>query len=160
MPDRQHSIIDSPLGPLTVISADGVLAGVYLTVRDNCSSGLGQRVNDAHPQATTELIEYFSGSREKFSVDILLEGTSFQRQVWNALQEVPFGETCSYGELAEAVGNPKASRAVGSANGRNPISIIVPCHRVIAADGSLGGYASGLDNKKWLLAHEKSWPRQ
>ncbi len=105
--------------------------------------------------AKRELIAYFHGSPTDFAALILdPQGTPFQLRVWQELRRIPRGQTISYGELARRVGNPKASRAVGQANGRNPIPLIIPCHRVIAADGSLGGYSSGLDRKQWLLHHE------
>jgi methylated-DNA-[protein]-cysteine S-methyltransferase len=101
-----------------------------------------------------QLEEYFAGSRREFDLTLHLEGTPFQRRVWAALREIPYGATLSYGELARRIDKPKASRAVGLANGRNPISILVPCHRVIGTNGSLTGYGGGLDRKRWLLAHE------
>jgi len=105
-------------------------------------------------QCARELDEYFSGTRKTFDVPIMLKGTPFREKVWAQLEHIPFGETISYLELANRVGNPKASRAVGSANGKNSIWLIIPCHRVITSDGSLGGYAGGLWRKEWLLEHE------
>jgi methylated-DNA-[protein]-cysteine S-methyltransferase len=105
-------------------------------------------------QAEQELREYFAGRRRTFTVKLDLEGTEFQRKAWQAMRKIPFGETISYGEQARKVGKPKAYRAVGSANGKNPIPIIVPCHRVLASDGSLGGYSLGLSMKRRLLALE------
>lgn len=102
----------------------------------------------------SELKEYFAGKRQQFSIDIKPEGTPFQVSVWKALQQVPYGETVSYGELAKQVGNPRASRAVGSANGANPIPIIIPCHRAIGASGDLTGFGGGLDVKQYLLTLE------
>lgn len=104
--------------------------------------------------ARRELEEYFAGDRTTFSLPIDPHGTEFQRQVWTALRAIPFGGTISYGELARRIGDPKAMRAVGAANGRNPIPIIVPCHRVIGADGSMTGFGGGIERKKWLLDHE------
>ena len=106
------------------------------------------------PEAVRQLRDYFAGSRREFDLPLRLAGTDFQRRVWGGLTEIRYGETWSYGQLAKRIGNPKASRAVGLANGRNPISILVPCHRVIGADGSLTGYGGGLERKRWLLAHE------
>jgi len=103
----------------------------------------------------TQLDEYFKGKRRKFSVKLDLRGTVFQKRVWQALLKIPFGGTASYQDIAEAVGNRKAVRAVGNANGANPVAIIVPCHRVIGSDGSLVGYGSGLWRKRWLLSHEQ-----
>lgn len=104
--------------------------------------------------------EYFRGARSSFSVPLALEGTDFQMNVWKALLRVPYGETTTYLDLAAAVGNRKATRAVGGANHRNPISIIVPCHRVVGSDGRLTGYGGGLSRKEWLLAHERKHPRR
>ena len=103
-----------------------------------------------------QLEAYFAGSRQTFDVPLALAGTDFQRRVWEGLLEIPYGHTMSYGELARRVGRPGASRAVGLANGRNPVAIIVPCHRVIGANGTLTGYGGGLDRKVWLLDHERS----
>lgn len=111
-------------------------------------------------QTHQELDEYFSGKRIHFQVPIALTGTSFQKQTWTHLQEIPFAQTCSYQELANAVQKPGAARAVGNANGKNPVSIIVPCHRVIRQDGNIGGFSSGIWRKEWLLAHEKNVQHQ
>ena len=105
-------------------------------------------------EAVRQLREYFAGKRVDFDLPLAPQGTAFQRSVWRQLQEIPYGETISYGELAKRVGNPKASRAVGSANGANPLPIVVPCHRVIAGDGTLGGFGGGLPTKQTLLALE------
>jgi methylated-DNA-[protein]-cysteine S-methyltransferase len=107
-------------------------------------------------RAKRELVEYFSGRRRDFSVPLDMEGTPFQEKVWKALSEIPYGEVRSYAQIARRVGNPKAYRAVGTANGSNPVAIIVPCHRVIASDNSLGGYGGGLNNKNYLLTLEKN----
>jgi methylated-DNA-[protein]-cysteine S-methyltransferase len=106
------------------------------------------------PQVVDQLDEYFAGQRKKFELNLRPVGTEFQRSVWQELQAIPYGQTASYKEVASRLGQPRAMRAVGNANGRNPIAIIVPCHRVLAHDGSLGGYSSGLDIKRWLLQHE------
>ena len=108
------------------------------------------------PECASSSTEYFAGERTSFDVPLVLDGAPFQRRVWRALQDVPYGETISYGELARRIGPPSAARAVGLANGRNPISVIVPCHRVIGADGSLTGYGGGLDRKRLLLDLEAS----
>jgi methylated-DNA-[protein]-cysteine S-methyltransferase len=105
-------------------------------------------------EAARQLREYFAGKRAQFDLLLAPEGTAFQRDVWRQLQEIPYGETISYGELARRVGNPKASRAVGSANGANPLPIVIPCHRVIAGDGTLGGFGGGLPTKQTLIALE------
>jgi len=106
-------------------------------------------------QATTELQEYFAGTRSVFTVPLAPQGTAFQQQVWHQLRQIPYGATCSYSDIAAAMGKPQAARAVGSANGKNPLCIIVPCHRVIAADGSLGGYSGGLQLKLRLINLEQ-----
>ncbi|HEX7610606.1 MAG TPA: methylated-DNA--[protein]-cysteine S-methyltransferase, partial [Solirubrobacteraceae bacterium] len=113
-----------------------------------------QHDDDALADVAGQLAAYFAGTLTEFDVQLELAGTDFQREVWQALRAIPYGETISYGELAQRVGKPSASRAVGLANGRNPIAIIVPCHRVIGADGSLTGYGGGLARKAWLLEHE------
>ena len=149
--------VDSPIGPLTLMARDGRLT--HLVMEDQAHAvdpPPGSRRDDAvFAEVSTQLDEYFAGERTSFDVPMTLEGTDFQRRVWAQLCAIPYGETISYGELARRVGSPKASRAVGSANGRNPVAVIVPCHRVIAADGSLGGYGGGLDRKVHLLGLEQ-----
>jgi methylated-DNA-[protein]-cysteine S-methyltransferase len=115
-----------------------------------------ERDDTAFPDAVEQLEAYFAGERREFDLELDLVGTSFQRQVWEALLTIPYGETRSYGQVAEQIGSPGASRAVGLANGHNPIGIIVPCHRVIGANGNLTGYGGGLDRKRALLALERS----
>lgn len=107
-------------------------------------------------QTQEQIAEYFAHERQQFDLPLEPEGTVFQKQVWQLLTQIPFGETLSYGTLAKMTGNPAASRAVGAANGKNPISIVVPCHRVIASNGALTGYAGGVDRKQWLLQHEQA----
>jgi methylated-DNA-[protein]-cysteine S-methyltransferase len=149
--------VDSPLGPLLLVGRDGALTGLYLGAHEKCPSPDPAWTEDEAPfkDVAHQLEEYFAGTRTDFDVDIDLEGTPFQVEVWTALQAIPYGETISYAELARRIGRPAAVRAVGSANGRNPVSIIVPCHRVIGADGSLTGYGWGTDRKAWLLDHEQ-----
>ncbi|MER5362861.1 methylated-DNA--[protein]-cysteine S-methyltransferase [Streptomyces sp. NPDC002785] len=153
---RQHTVVDSPYGPLTLVATDGVLAGLYM--RDQRHRPPEETFGDPDPRPFTETIRqldaYFAGERREFDLPLHLEGTPFQRSVWAQLQLIPYGETRSYGELAELLGKPGASRAVGLANGKNPVGIIVPCHRVIGASGSLTGYGGGLDRKQRLLAFE------
>ena len=149
-----HSVIDSPLGPITLTAEDGVLAALWMTEHRHVRTDLGEEVDDCLPVVREQLAAYFAGELTEFDVPLALHGTTFQRTVWDALREIPYGETTTYGELAAAIGNPTASRAVGLANGRNPVSIIVPCHRVIGADGSLTGYGGGIDRKRALLALE------
>ena len=147
------TIVGSPVGHLTLEAQDGCLVGLHLEEqRHPTVPPPGSRRDDERfEDIRTQLEEYFAGERTAFEVPLRLEGTEFQLRVWDALCRIPYGETISYGELARRVGNPKASRAVGLANGRNPVAIIVPCHRVIAADGTLGGYGGGLDRKSVLL---------
>jgi len=155
-----YVIVDSPIGRL-LLQTDGVsLTGLYMDVAGRPPPGMNDRQEDANagplPEAARQLEEYFAGTRRDFDLPLHLQGTQFQQRVWRALTEIPYGATWSYGELAKRIGNPNASRAVGLANGRNPISILVPCHRVIGADGSLTGYGGGLQRKQWLLAHERA----
>jgi methylated-DNA-[protein]-cysteine S-methyltransferase len=150
--------VDSPLGRIRLVGHDEVLTGLFLADHDRCPPPAAGWAPDqqAFEAARGELEEYFAGDRKEFSVALELEGSPFQVQVWTALRAIPFGATASYGDIARAVGRPTAGRAVGAANGRNPISIIVPCHRVIGADGTLTGYGWGVDRKAWLLAHERA----
>jgi methylated-DNA-[protein]-cysteine S-methyltransferase len=158
---RLHTVVDSPVGPLTLVATDGVLAGLYMTEQRHRPPGevLGEPAEDRDGQpfaaASRQLSEYFDGERTEFDLDLALDGTAFQRRVWTALRDIPYGQTISYGQLADRIGQPSASRAVGLANGKNPIGIIVPCHRVVGADGSLTGYGGGIDRKRFLLAHEQ-----
>lgn len=153
-----HTYFDSPIGRLLLRSDGTALTGLHMNVAGRPVHGVEIGTEDAHagplPETVRQLNEYFLGKRREFDVPLLLAGTEFQRRVWQSLKEIPFGTTLSYGALAKRLDNPNASRAVGLANGRNPISILVPCHRVIGADGSLTGYGGGLDRKRWLLAHE------
>jgi methylated-DNA-[protein]-cysteine S-methyltransferase len=109
-------------------------------------------------QACKQLDEYFEGTRQNFTLKLAPTGTQFQQSVWQQLRKIPYGNTCSYGDIASALDNPKASRAVGAANGANPLPIVIPCHRVIGANGSLTGFSGGLAVKDWLLAHERGEP--
>jgi len=120
-----------------------------------------QQTSDAHltpglKKCIAQIDEYFKGIRKKFSIDLLLQGTDFQKSVWHQLQKIPHGHTASYGDIARAICNPQACRAVGLANGKNPVSIIVPCHRIIGSNGTLTGYGGGLWRKEWLLKNEKA----
>ena len=155
---RNELVVASPVGKLRLAaSRDGLLSidvgKAAASRRATAKDSSAQRV-----LATTrkQLAEYFSGRRTSFTVPLDLRGTEFQIESWKALEQIPYGKTISYGEQAQSIGNPKACRAVGSANGKNPIPIIVPCHRVVSADGSLGGYALGLKMKKQLLNLEES----
>jgi methylated-DNA-[protein]-cysteine S-methyltransferase len=150
------TVFDSPVGPLRLTSDGHALTGVLF----NEPAPDDSWVEDDAPFAEVigELREYFAGARTTFDVPIRSTGTAFQKTVWAALRDIPYGETRSYGQLAEAIGNPNAVRAVGLANSRNPISIIVPCHRVIGSNGSLTGYSGGLDRKRTLLDLERAAP--
>lgn len=148
--------LDSPIGDLQLVAEAGALSGIYLPEHRWPPAALGDERPDEPVllQAQQQLAEYFAGERRRFTLETRARGTDFQRAVWSALAEIDFGDTRSYAELARALGRPTATRAVGAANGRNPLSIIVPCHRVIGSDRSLTGYAGGLARKKWLLEHE------
>jgi methylated-DNA-[protein]-cysteine S-methyltransferase len=153
-----YKTMTSPVGTLTLVASGKGLAAVLWPKDDPKRVRLpALRRDDDHPvlrKAEKELTEYFTGRRRRFTVRLDFTGTDFQKQVWRALLEIPFGETRSYGELARKLGRPSAMRAVGAANGRNPISIIAPCHRVIGANGALTGFAGGLKAKRALLALE------
>ncbi|WP_424211088.1 methylated-DNA--[protein]-cysteine S-methyltransferase [Streptomyces sp. BI20] len=154
-----HAVVDSPYGELTLVARDGVLSGLYMTEQRHRPEPetFGERVSaleEPFAEVRRQLALYFAGELTEFDVPVRLEGTEFQKSVWAQLLRIPYGETWSYGELAERLGNPKASRAVGLANGKNPISIIVPCHRVIGSSGSMTGYGGGLARKERLLAFE------
>jgi methylated-DNA-[protein]-cysteine S-methyltransferase len=148
--------VPSPLGPLLLVGDGHRLGGLFLG-GERRPPALGQGVEDgsAFADAAVQLDEWFAGRRQVFELDLAAEGSPFQQPVWTALLEIPYGETVTYGEVAARVGRPGSARAVGRAVGRNPIGIVVPCHRVVAAGGALGGYAGGLDAKRWLLAHEQ-----
>jgi methylated-DNA-[protein]-cysteine S-methyltransferase len=152
--------MDSPVGPLTLVATDGVLSGVYMVEQRHrpMAELFGPRDDSNSHDAIEQLTAYFAGDLKEFDVPLTMAGTDFQRRVWTELRAIPYGETISYGELAERMGRPTASRAVGMANGRNPISIIVPCHRVIGSTGSLTGYGGGLPRKRYLLSFEKGEP--
>ncbi|MYX73279.1 methylated-DNA--[protein]-cysteine S-methyltransferase [Streptomyces sp. SID3915] len=156
-PTRHHTVVDSPYGPLTLVADDGVLAGLYMTEQRHRPPEEIFGIPDPGPFAETvrQLDAYFAGDLTDFDLPLRLEGTPFQRTVWAELRRIPYGETRSYGELAERLGKPGASRAVGLANGKNPVGIIVPCHRVIGASGGLTGYGGGLERKQRLLAFER-----
>jgi methylated-DNA-[protein]-cysteine S-methyltransferase len=153
-------IIDSPIGKLKLVASNKGLAAILWENDNPRRVRLKDLVeNPEHSilvQTEKELAEYFTGRRNKFSVPLDMHGTKFQKNVWDALVKIPFGETRTYGQLAKELGNPKAMRAVGAANGRNPAAIVVPCHRVIGADGKLTGFAGGLEAKAHLLNLESS----
>ncbi|MEU0033067.1 MULTISPECIES: methylated-DNA--[protein]-cysteine S-methyltransferase [unclassified Streptomyces] len=154
---KRHTVTDSPYGPLTLVADDGLLCGLYMVGQRHRppQEDFGERDDTLLAEPKRQLAAYFAGDLKEFDVPMRLAGTPFQRRVWDQLARIPYGEIRSYGELADALGNPKASRAVGLANGRNPVGIIVPCHRVVGADGSLTGYGGGLERKRRLLDFER-----
>jgi len=153
-----YKLMPSPVGELTLVARDGKLSAILWEVERANRVRLGELIeaNDSPVLRETErqLKEYFAGTRNQFELELDFAGTDFQKQVWQALLTIPFGETRSYSQIAEQIGNPKAVRAGGAANGRNPISIIAPCHRVVGASGGLTGFAGGLEAKQYLLPHE------
>ena len=156
MSAMEFRTMDSPVGPLTLAGKDGRLMHVRMVDQTyEPSRGDWERKDTAFPEAVEQLEAYFAGERREFDLELDLVGTNFQRRVWEALLTIPYGETRSYGEIAEQIGSPGASRAVGLANGHNPIGIIVPCHRVIGANGSLTGYGGGVERKRILLDLER-----
>jgi len=153
------SRLDSPIGPLLLLGDERALTGLYMQDhRHQPPAPAGCVENEGiFRDARQQLAAYFAGRLRDFEIAVAGHGSVFQKNVWSALLVIPFGATESYGALARRIGNPNASRAVGLANGKNPISIIVPCHRVIGADGSLTGYGGGLERKRWLLEHERRY---
>jgi methylated-DNA-[protein]-cysteine S-methyltransferase len=149
--------IDSPIGPLTLIADDGVLTGLTMADQRHAPAVDTAWKEDRRlfGDVIDQLEAYFAGSLTTFSVAMRPEGTEFQRAVWQALTTVPYAVTASYGDIARQVGRPNAFRAVGQANGRNPIAVIIPCHRVIGSSGDLTGYGGGMARKVWLLDHER-----
>ena len=150
---KQYYYYQSPIGKLLLIGTDGVLEALHFpnSLEQVYISEDWQYDEACFKKVLRQLAEYFAGNRQEFDLQMAPKGTAFQKRVWQELQKIPFGQTASYGEIAQRVGNSKASRAVGMANGKNPIPIIVPCHRVIGKDGSLTGFGGGLDVKKQLL---------
>ena len=155
---RTHTVIDSVVGTLTLVAEEGVIVGLYMDLQRHRpdDEALGEpdpRGREVEPfkAAADQLDAYFAGELTRFDVPLAPHGSEFQQRVWAGLQEIPYGRTESYGELAERIGSPGGARAVGLANGKNPIGIIIPCHRVVGADGSLTGYGGGIERKKQLL---------
>ena len=153
---RTHTVTDSPIGPLTLVARDGVLIGLYMAEHRHRpeASDFGDASEGGFSSAVRQLDEYFAGERTEFDLPLAPQGTAFQRRVWEALRDIPYGETVSYGRLAATIGRPTASRAVGLATGRNPLSIVIPCHRVVGSSGALTGYGGGIERKRLLLDHE------
>lgn len=148
---KQILIVPSPVGPLTLTQEDQALTGLHFGEHPQQGA---EGPTPLLEKAARQLEEYFAGQRKEFSLPLAPKGTEFQLRVWQALLQIPYGETRSYGELAAMVGNPKACRAVGGANHRNPLSILIPCHRVVGTGGNLTGYAGGLNVKEFLLKLE------
>jgi methylated-DNA-[protein]-cysteine S-methyltransferase len=147
--------VATPVGPFVVDADDDGITFISLDGAAPAQPNVETTASRAHLDvARRQLDEYFAGARDTFDLPLALRGTPFQVKVWHALCDIPYGETISYGELAHRVGAPGAARAVGLANGRNPVPVVVPCHRVIGANGTLTGYGGGLDRKRWLLEHE------
>jgi methylated-DNA-[protein]-cysteine S-methyltransferase len=154
--NRTHVVLGSPIGPLTLVADNGQLSALYMDSQrhrpgDAALGSPGDERAEPFASAAAQLSAYFAGQRTAFELPLAPEGTEFQRRVWAALQQIPYGQTWSYGELARHIGSPAASRAVGLANGKNPIALVIPCHRVIGSDGSLTGYGGGLERKRFLL---------
>jgi methylated-DNA-[protein]-cysteine S-methyltransferase len=159
---QRHRLVDSPLGPI-MLSADsaGRLTGLRIGAdRRALDAASGGRHDEVLDGVAVQLGEYFEGRRRSFDVPVAMTGSSFQRQVWAQLQKIPFGTTTSYGRLAREIGRPGAARAVGHANARNPIAVIVPCHRVVGSSGLLTGYGGGLGAKRYLLDLEAAGPHK
>lgn len=155
--------IPSPVGVLSLTATAAGLTGLHfetarLAPPERERGGEDRQASEILGRAQAQLIDYFAGRRRDFDLPLDLRGTRFQARVWSALREIPYGVTVSYGELARRIGVPRAVRAVGAANGRNPVAIIVPCHRVIGADGDLTGFGGGIARKRWLLRHERATP--
>jgi methylated-DNA-[protein]-cysteine S-methyltransferase len=144
-----HSVIPSPIGPLTAVREDGVLVGLWMGPTD--VEGLGVRDDEAFADVRAQLDEYFAGSRTSFDLTMRASGNPLQMAVWKLIAEIPYGATRSYGDLARDLGDRTLAQAVGTACGRNPLPVVVPCHRVVGADGSLVGFGGGLDRKRFLL---------
>jgi methylated-DNA-[protein]-cysteine S-methyltransferase len=158
---RVHVTLASPIGPLTLVADGGQLTGLYMDAQrhrpaDQVLGRPGDPAQEPFASAAVQLNAYFAGELTAFDLPLAPAGTDFQRRVWAALQTIPYGRTWSYGQLAREVGSVTASRAVGLANGKNPIALVIPCHRVIGSDGSLTGYGGGLDRKRFLLNLETS----
>ncbi len=160
--DLRQRALSTPIGVLTLVASDRGLTNILFESESPEHAGLPSDLpaaddgDETLDVAATQLEEYFAGTRREFDVSLDLIGTDFQRQAWLALADVPYGETTTYGAQAERIGRPGASRAVGGANGQNPVPIVLPCHRIIGADGSLTGFGGGLDLKQRLLDHERA----
>lgn len=156
-----HTTIDSPIGELTLVARDDVLSGIYFPGHWHMPAPevFGARSERGFEQAQQQLSEYFAGERTEFELTTTIAGEEFQRRVWELINRIPYGQTTTYGEMAQELGNPALAREVGAAVGRNPLSIVVPCHRVVGKDGKLTGYAGGLERKRFLLELEGAGKR-
>jgi methylated-DNA-[protein]-cysteine S-methyltransferase len=152
-----HTVVDSPVGPLTLVADGAALVGLYFDghLRPPRLADRGPRADDGFDAAVRQLGEYFAGTRREFDLELAPRGSAFEEKVWALLTKIPYGETRTYGQLAADLGDPGGAQAVGNANGWNPISIVVPCHRVVGTSGSLTGYAGGLRRKRFLLSLEE-----
>src|SRR5215211_6284820 len=152
-----HTTIDSPIGELLLVGDEERLCGLYMQEGRTRMAvrSYWREADEPFADAREQLGQYFAGERTEFDLPLATQGTDFERSVWAELERIPYGQTTSYGEIARRIGRPERARAVGAANGRNPISVIVPCHRVIGADGSLTGFGGGMSAKAWLLDHER-----
>lgn len=150
---RRHTELDSPLGPLTVVADGDAIVGLYFPghLRRPAVDTFGPRTDRGFDEVRRQLADYLAGTRTAFDLPLAPVGDAFRQLVWTLLRQIPYGETRTYGQLATALGDRNLAQAVGSANALNPISIIVPCHRVVAANGDLTGFAGGLERKRWLL---------
>jgi methylated-DNA-[protein]-cysteine S-methyltransferase len=151
-----HTTMDSPIGELTLVAVDGTLSGVYFPghwTRPDPAT-FGERSNRGFEEAERQIAEYFAGARATFGLPLVRLGTDFHRKVWGLIERISYGDTTTYGDLARELGDPSLARAVGRAVGHNPLSVIVPCHRVIGKNGQLTGYAGGLERKRFLLELE------
>ena len=157
---RTHTVVPSPIGPLTVVADDGTLVRLAMSPPGRfVDAEIGERSEDGFDEVVVQLGEYFAGERTAFDLPLRPVGSDFELAVWEQLTLIPYGETRSYGYVAKAVGEPGGAQAVGAANGRNPLAIVVPCHRVIGADGSLVGFGGGLPRKRFLLDLEQRGDR-
>lgn len=152
---KTQTQVDSPLGPLTLVAEEHALVGLYMVGQRHRPDLSFDRDDGLLPDLREQLDAYFRRELKDFDVPLALTGTPFQQAVWQGLRQIPYGETWSYGQLADKLGKPGASRAVGLANGKNPVGIVVPCHRVVGSTGSLTGYGGGLERKQWLLDLER-----
>jgi methylated-DNA-[protein]-cysteine S-methyltransferase len=156
-----HITIESPIGELTLVASDGVLGGIYFPGHWHMPAPevFGTRSERGFEQVQQQLGEYFAGERTEFELATTVIGEEFQRRVWELIDRIPYGQTTTYGEMAQELGDPALAREVGAAVGRNPLSIVVPCHRVVGKDGKLTGYAGGLERKRFLLELEGAGER-